>query len=139
MKSIIRKNVFETNSSSCHSIEMGEKTETYSTIFPDNNGVIRLGGCEFGWGVESHGDPLTKASYVAQEIVQYPSSDSFSLQLLLEELLMEHTGAEKIEYDLSGYIDHQSVGTVSGMNVTKEFLKELIFGNATIIIDNDNH
>jgi hypothetical protein len=52
---------------------------------------------------------------------------------------MEHTGAEKIEYDLSGYIDHQSVGTVRRMNVTKEFLKELIFGNATIIIDNDNH
>ena len=138
-KSIIRKNVFETNSSSSHSIEMGEKTDTYSTIYPDKEGVIRLGGYEFGWGQEEYDYAEAKASYVAMENLQYAGSESYASQLMLEELLLEHTGAERIEYDLSGYIDHQSVGLARETFSTKEELKDFIFGNARLIIDNDNH
>lgn len=69
MKKIIRSNVFETNSSSCHSISIQKCEATlYSRLYPNEDGLIELIGGEFGWGYDKYTDALTKANYVAVAI-----------------------------------------------------------------------
>jgi len=51
-KRLIRQSVFETNSSSAHSISLGKDTGKQfllDTLYPDQNGTITLTGGEFGW------------------------------------------------------------------------------------------
>ena len=45
---LIRNSVFETNSSSCHSISIG-KSDVYDSVTPDEDGIIRIKPMEFGW------------------------------------------------------------------------------------------
>lgn len=65
MKKLIRKGVFETNSSSCHSISISHDFTTLDTLYPDEYGNIVLNGGEFGWEIADYHDPETKANYVA--------------------------------------------------------------------------
>lgn len=46
MKTIIRRGVFETNSSSSHSISIASEDKEFvmDTIYPDQNGVVRIVG-----------------------------------------------------------------------------------------------
>jgi hypothetical protein len=45
----IRHGVFETNSSSCHSISISEDSGgLLDVIYPNNDGIIELEGGEFG-------------------------------------------------------------------------------------------
>jgi hypothetical protein len=57
----IRIGMFETNSSSCHSIVIGCKTPNQK--LGDENGVITIEPDEFGWEIETYDDARTKASY----------------------------------------------------------------------------
>lgn len=76
MKKLIRKGVFETNSSSCHSlsIEKSDTTTVLDTIYPNEEGNVVLEGGEFGWEVEVYNDAYTKANYVAVMILLLQSS-----------------------------------------------------------------
>lgn len=68
MKKQIRQNVFETNSSSTHSISIAEKNNSElmdNSLIPDSNGYINLGGGEFGWEFKKYNDALTKSNYVS--------------------------------------------------------------------------
>ena len=51
MKTLIRKGVFETNSSSAHSLSInyGDKVELFDNLSPDKDGVLRIycGGYNF--------------------------------------------------------------------------------------------
>lgn len=133
MKKLIRRGVFETNSSSSHSVSIGiqeDKQFILDTIYPDENGVITITGEEFGWEWFKHNDAMTKAQYAAQQF----KYDEESLETL-KEVIMEQTGAEDVVFDLEdGYIDHDSHGIIE-----KSTLRDFIFNkNSWLFGGNDN-
>lgn len=129
-----RKSVFETNSSSTHSISISSSTDVFSSITPDENGNIVLTGGEFGWENESYNDPLTKANYCALDYKNNKSKLG-----MLKKVILEHTGAKAVILNLDGYIDHQSAGTSEEAFESEEILKRFIFGkNSFLETSNDN-
>jgi hypothetical protein len=136
----IRHGVFETNSSSTHSISISISKSTeglYSTIVPDSNGVITLKGGYFNWEEDEFSDALTKCNYCAVDCV----GDIEKSNMLIE-VIKEHTGAKKVKIVLSenAYIDHQSRETSYKAFKNKKLLKEFLFNvNSTLTTDNDNH
>lgn len=135
----IRRNVFETNSSSSHAISFSnsEHNIDYTQLVPDNNGVIHCHFDEFGWWYSGLGDTNSaevKLSYLITQI--YETNDCYcpwyckeyeiqeaadavmetdDFKMLEEDIV--HTlkeqgiNAEKIVVDSEqkGYVDHQSV------------------------------
>lgn len=149
MKVQVRQGVFETNSSSSHSITIStEKNALYDTIIPDADGVLHLsaGGYNFGWGYEEYTTPHAKLDYCLSDLenVRDPLV-RLNYLAMLHTMLLEHTGAKSICHDhgTEGYseIDHQSVGTaIESAFVSEQTLKDFIFNPKSIlIIDNDNH
>ena len=132
----VRRQVFETNSSSSHSISIADKNAwDYETIHPDEYGIITLGFGYFNFGYESYNDAEIKANYCAIDV-----SHDFEKFEMLKKVICEHTGAKYVAMDDSGYIDHQSRGTSFPAFESEETLKEFIFNPMSqLIIDNDNH
>jgi hypothetical protein len=139
----IRNNVFETNSSSSHSLCIIEG-DLNDMIYPDEEGRIHLVGGEFGWGYEEHNDSLTKANYCAVAFLEHESYLE-----MLKEVIIEHTKCEEViilaelfNYNspYNSYIDHQSIDEAADSIYSKQDLKNFIFNpNSKLIIDNDNH
>lgn len=150
----IRKNVFETNSSSTHSVAVSSKDRGYSHEMPvDEDGTlyIQLGG--YNWGPDILYTPYDKLCYVMSYLSQsYSSVEEFAedvetgdINSTVEEIgryLKKDCGVSSIIIKKSddswgdglGYIDHQSVGSLYDENMI-----DLIFNNSKIIlIDNDN-
>ena len=134
MKKIVRKGVFETNSSSSHSLSLAREDQDFvlDTIYPDQHGVIRVTGQEFGWGWEKSNDAMTKLAYAFQ--------DSFGYEDLIKRVVMEQTGAIEVLFDEDdGYIDHDGVGTTSDLRGSHEDMRNFIFNkNSWLFIGNDN-
>jgi hypothetical protein len=135
MKQLIRKGVFETNSSSSHSIAIATEDKEFvlDTIYPDQNGIITVHGDEYGWEWFKHNDSQTKASYAAQGF----ANDDSQLDTL-KEVIMEQTGATDVVFEglRDGYIDHDSYGIVP---TSKEELRNFIFNkNSWLFGGNDN-
>jgi len=135
MKKIIRHSCWETNSSSTHSISIAKDNMNFvmDTIYPDQDGVIRVFGQEFGWGWEKFNDSLTKLAYVFQD----QGTNHYDL---IVEVVKEQTGALEVIFDENGgYIDHEGSGTAYGAVQSKELLKNFIFNkNSWLFIGNDN-
>lgn len=141
-KRLIRQRVFETNSSSCHSISLGKDTGKQfllDTIYPDSNGNITLTGGEFGWDWFKTNEATEKANYAAVESM---NNDNFRQTLI--DVIRGVTGCEEVVFDLStdynsdnySYIDHDSVGTCPD---DYEGLKDFIFNqNSWLFGGNDN-
>jgi hypothetical protein len=140
-KKLIRTGVFETNSSSAHSVSIADNTKEFvlDTIYPDQDGNVTLEGGEFGWGWFKHNDALTKANYAA---VDSMGNDSF--REILTKVLKDQTGAEEIVYlcqeswdkEYYSYIDHDSNGVCPR---TYDELKSFIFNkNSYLFGGNDN-
>lgn len=138
-----RHNVFETNSSSTHSISINSTTELYDSITPDANGVITLTGGEFGWEWKQYNDALTKANYCAIDV--YGNAE---LEKMLRDVIMEHTGAKDVVFafttdyrkDTYSYIDHQSFGTSHPAFSSSDNLKNFIFNpKSYLFTGNDNN
>lgn len=130
----IRQSVWETNSSSSHSISIGNDNQdmVLDTIYPDENGTIYVNGGDFGWEWNKYNDAKTKLSYAYQDGVDV---------WLLEEVIKEHTGAKTVIFgDINnGYIDHQSSGVARTMCDTARNLKNFIFNkNSWLFTGNDN-
>ena len=89
MKKQIRTGVFETNSSSCHSVSFGEPRELNSSrnlVFTEDNEVVGSFE-EFGWGYSSHTDEDTKLSYLltmAAEIANRRTKEVESVEDFLD-------------------------------------------------------
>lgn len=140
MTHLIRNRVFETNSSSCHSVSV-QYGDVLEGLTPDKNNEIVVYPGEFGWGVEEFTDPLTKIAYCWQD-----TREGSKHREMLEKVVLEHTGASKLRmqpsddaYYSEGYIDHQSMGTSYDMFVDEWTLKNFLFGpNSVLILDNDN-
>lgn len=145
MKKQIRQGVFETNSSSTHSVSIPEQINevfTKNTLITDKNNNIVLNGGQFGWEIEDYTDALTKANYLA-----VAAWDENHLNLL-KEVIKETTSCNEVivnvnrdwNSDDTSYIDHQSSGTVDFLFKSKEMLKDFIFNTQCILhTDNDNH
>lgn len=82
----IRNKVFETNSSSTHSISISANSKgLYDTIVPENK-VITLSGGKFGWEWSKFNDLLTKADYA----YEYAKGNQDKLNFLAVKLLVKN-------------------------------------------------
>lgn len=127
----IRKGVFETNSSSTHSISLEQGNE-WDTIKADDDGIIRIYTRNFGWEWQTYNNARTKAEYCYTDYVD---------QDLLREVIQEFTGCE-VEFcddDECYGIDHQSSGIARYELKTKEKLTNFIFNKSSLLFTgNDN-
>jgi hypothetical protein len=141
MKKIkIRKGVWETNSSSSHSISIADADKQFvvdTSFMPEEDGVLKLYGGDFGWEWNKINDAETKANYCAV----YAMHDSYKSDML-SEVLQEQTGAKEVEFAFSdgdSYIDHQSNDIASDAFGSKEKLRNFIFNlNSWLFTGNDN-
>lgn len=83
MKKQIRQGVFETNSSSVHSISI--INDNYKPNNLPQEFIIRTNS-EFGWEVDTYDSPQDKAAYLYQAIVDYDPRENNS-NLLNDEIL----------------------------------------------------
>ena len=135
----IRKNIFETNSSSTHSISVcGNEIDSdmYDFIIPNENGeIIFSNSICFSWGFEKFNDAHTKALYcIADHIGEQEKID------MVKKVISEQTGCNNIIVSINDYmIDHQSYGTSNEVFESEEKLKNFIFNkNSWLFIGNDN-
>ena len=159
----IRQGVFETNSSSTHSLSLRSSGD-YENIYIMNE--VSFG--EFGWGLDVLKSSEDKLSYVLtfigilecfDEIEDLdniiPRLEKVNHIKWLKELVLDVTEEpleivlNDVEFYPFGYIDHQSLnpsileteGFWSEDEIEfKNKMKDLIFNEKySIIIDNDNH
>lgn len=156
----IRKGVFETNSSSMHSITFSGKELEENKMAIDYDGYIHATFGEFGWEVESYYDQGTKLSYLLtmamhlndfyvwccrstedaeREIEEFMQTEDFKR---ISDAVGEYAHCNGIIIDYGeGYIDHQS----REYGCLDEFLYDcgtdiinFVFGDAVVHTDNDN-
>jgi hypothetical protein len=143
----IRQNVFETNSSSSHSISISEKNDSDlmdNTLIPNEDGNIILLGGEFGWDIEDFHDAQTKASYMAIYATEWAREECEEFTKILKDVIQKQTGCKEVIFKLGGdsYIDHQSVDSEDYHYVfyNPEELRQFIFNKESYLhTDNDNH
>jgi hypothetical protein len=135
----IRHAIFETNSSSSHSISVKdlEISEMLDTgLLPDESGYIVLTGGQFGWEWEAYNDAYTKANYCAVD--QIGNRDNLEM---LKKVLREQTAAKDViikvstDYnsDFHSYIDHDSEGTSNYAFTSEEKLRDFIFNKRSFL------
>ena len=130
---VIRKNVFETNSSSMHSITLADADGVMDMLPLDKDNITLTIDCEydFQWGKEIYTDANAKIAYCI--------ADNLNIEML-EEAIKSQTGANVLKYEGEGSLDHQSTGTAQAKLQTVEDIQNFIFNpNCELIIDNDNH
>ncbi len=152
----IRIGVFETNSSSCHSLVIdphGSYIQNPVSPMEAEQGYININPGEFGWDVKTFCDRDTKLSYLVTDILRDLPEDtdldtlSSPKLTLLKEAVMSFTGlsirivAQTNSYWNFGYIDHQSndiPGDVWNMGI--DGIINFVFKNtSTLHTDNDNY
>ena len=154
----IRKGIFETNSSSSHSISIGKGINDTSL---DGKPVIEATGGEFGWGISHHRNARTKLDYLVtalfkgcKKVSDIRTSHDFDLYVKLSKVISDHLGAtlkviplEQVEdwqtgklIDSFGFIDHQSDGTAHEiLRSSENRIKNYLFStNSVLMISNDN-
>lgn len=146
----IRKGIFETNSSSCHSLTLDETTplDQLTQVLPEKDGEINIYPGEFGWEVCHYRTPCDKASYC----LTYLKTIDLENQILNEKILTEaikwrHPNC-KINFieDTSagayhnwGYIDHQSYDVCAPAFNSVSDMKRFLFSPKSVFeTDNDN-
>jgi hypothetical protein len=142
MKRQIRKNVFESNSSSTHAIciskDMVDKTKLPKHVTFTHD--------EFGWEFNVHSDTWTKASYLYEAIFDCYEEDERQEKLdQVSELLSKYNIDCEFEptKDLKwgdGYIDHgyDTIDFVNAVLNDGEKLITYLFGDSFVVTGNDN-
>jgi len=147
----IRRGVFETNSSSTHSITLscGDIVQDKLHVNDRNECIIYTG--EFGWEVEAYHDAATKASYALTHAVNLGNSvKTAELLYMLRQAIERGIGDDvdiifdadptSNEWGSNGYIDHQSFGVAEDAFRSVNTLHRFIFDrNSVLYTDNDNH
>ena len=153
MKTQIRIGVWETNSSSVHSLVIARSDRMSSTA------IDKVDGGEYGWGYDRLIYPIEKLSYAltAIQYVDQENEDDISKSkwfAQLQDVVKTQTGSnfELVplnDYYKYGYIDHQSApGNDFPLEdfwsedelEFKEKMTDFIFNSKwELIIDNDNH
>lgn len=127
----IRRNVFETNSSSSHSISICQDSNgVLDTIACDPDGTITIRGGWFGREWEAYNDPMVKASYCLSDCKGFESQ-----QNMLREVIQEHTGCKEVIFvvDDDSYVGHNTTGCTNVAFDDKENLKSLLFNPRSFI------
>ena len=135
--------MFETNSSSTHTLTMGKSPK--HKIDESYTNTIKLGLGEYGWGIERLTTWYEKADYLSIVAIKDERKKE-----MLEEALFKKFPNCKIKYETEydkyeggnvaiGYIDHQSSGEIWNDIGSINDLYDVIFGDSVINIDNDNH
>lgn len=149
----IRRGVFETNSSSMHSISAVGGDRIENTKVFEGNETLQFGG--YGWAFDRLNTPLKKAQYIGTYLAQgYDNTEEFMESFEFEHLqdaIYNMTGVkvkfvgEDNSWYPNGYIDHQSSRMLwedyfEEHGINERSIKELIFNQKyVIVIDNDNH
>ncbi len=164
---VVRNNVFETNSSSCHSLSITSDNNLSDIPTPSQNGNIDIWSQTFGWEVDSYNDFGTKASYIAIYCRDWSGNKSEEHFKIFEDCIKEVTqcknvtyGDGMLEYETKTYtnsnneeviykdygwdasIDHQSVESEDLHHLfenTDELKRFLFSRNSILETDNDNH
>lgn len=134
----IRSNVFETNSSSTHSLTISKDVVPYTSIRTDYEDNIRIKLGEFGWGPYKTNDANEKASYVFTAL----KDDDSQFKTDIVAMIKQHAkcrGEVIIEENENAHIDHQSIGIFESNCNSIEDVKDFIFNpNSWLFIYNDN-
>lgn len=159
----IRRDVFETNSSSTHSISVKANSKlekSYLLVNEDN--YIEAAFGEFGWEIASYNFQHEKLSYLLTICAQINGFDfyckslrEFEVELdkfyscsdfhMIADAICAYTGCKGIIMDArEGYVDHQSYEDYTSLSDYLDSwgvsIEEFVFGNAVIVnTDNDNH
>ena len=156
----IRRGVFESNSSSCHSITFSRKGLEENEMLIKDDGYIHTVFGEFGWEIEDYCYQGDKLSYLLtmtahlndcypycwkredqkEMIKKFIETDDFKR---ISDEIASYADCNGIVLDYSeGYIDHQSIDN----DTLDEFLEcnntniiDFVFGNVIVHTDNDNH
>ncbi|GAF76866.1 unnamed protein product, partial [marine sediment metagenome] len=88
----VRQGVFETASSSVHSLSIGrlEKGKHAKLSLDEGGTVCRIYPGEFGWGVNTFRDPHSRASYCLTAAANANNAEGLAL---LREVIEKETGA----------------------------------------------
>lgn len=158
----IRRGVFETNSSSTHSVTIRHKGLAHNCMKISKDGYIHTKIGEFGWEIVNYKEQEDRLSYLVTMAAEKNGMGTWyrredSLNTLVKELMKtedfkqiseevgEHAGCRGVIIDPSeGYIDHQSH---EDYQTLQDFLNdygtdvtEFVFGRGNIVhTDNDNH
>lgn len=161
MNEIIRKSVFETNSSSTHSICIagGDFVPDKLIIPPD--GILRVFCGEYGWEPEDYYGIESKLSYIATDLMASVYSCGYNGKQ--EEYNWEHPNFVEVWGKVTrilkgtykdireiriergegfypyGYIDHQSQGVLYEAYQSSENLRNFLLNpDSSFSTDNDN-
>lgn len=158
----IRRNVFETNSSSTHSFSLCKGT--YNDLSVDYDGYVHTQLGEFGWEIEDYFDSTSKLAYILlvaahfsdhsfyyfrqdssweEEWELFKETDEFKD---IEDAVKSHMNCAGIIVDegSEGYIDHQSLENYYSLTdwlswTGADSIEDFIFGRVVLHTDNDNH
>ncbi len=158
----VRHSVFETNSSSTHSLTIGKGKAQLPDL--DEGNILRIETGEYGWEQESYSSPNSRLSYVftyvmngafdkLKYVVDVVKKETNAAAIFINDVnvddLIGKTEAELalVKTDRSyydwGYIDHQSIGDdgPAGLNISNEDdLRNFLFNESSSFeTDNDNH
>lgn len=153
-----REKVFETNSSSSHSLVI---TDALTIDYKPNPALLgreidfELGS--YGWGYESYNDFHGKASYLFTGIAQLDANVESWGENLVEDIteairatergamvirVIEAVTGQKVVVRNSrdAHIDHQSAEEYQQALTDDSTLKQFLFSSRSeVVIDNDNH
>lgn len=145
MGNTTRHGVFETNSSSTHSLVIASSDMLDIPLVKPGAELI-IYRQAFGWEVEDYNDSLTKIAYMAEYGLScHPNAKTPKGELFIDivtRVVREVTGAGSVVYSGTGYIDHQSVenNQYHYLFLDEELLKKFLFNPESILhTDNDNH
>lgn len=146
MTTQIRESVFETNSSSTHSISIATDTNgIFDTIRNDNGTIqINLDHYEFGWEQYTYREADCKLAYLMIYVRDWAQGREKEFYDILVNVVEKQTGCLFLWNlkDCGGYIDHQSVEDcdLHYMFCEPELIRQFIFNPSSYLeTDNDNH
>ena len=156
----VREKIFESNSSSTHSISFmcRDRSLEQNHIVIDNDGYMHVEFGKFGWEVCTYTDQYNKLSYlltmalqlngndvwygddIDEEIEKFMETEDFKL---INDEIARYANCNGIIIDHSvGYVDHQSVygRTIRGfLDENDTDVLDFVYGSVVVHTDNDNH
>lgn len=140
----VRRGVFETNSSSTHSICIAKEWDGNHALTPK---TYRIGTGEFGWEEDILSDVCSKASYLFTAALLFEDNGGHYIVQFMIETFAKHGAVLELIYptkDEYGYddcgIDHYDkllgfIGTMNSIDVVERFL---LSSKSFVITGNDN-
>jgi hypothetical protein len=164
MKTQIRDNTYETNSSSSHSFIVSGARPEYEVVLPNSeNGelVIPIVHREYGWGYKTYSGFMEKVNYMVYQAVdekhnffdtvfddeEIQSFDDISNIKMLRRVIADQVGIDEskvifVYKEKFGYIDHQSAVCENGEHEafsSEQALRDTLFRVDLLLeISNDN-